>query len=110
MPLCLGRLAQGGDGSWTALWSLRGDLITVMVAERNLSWGKRLHLTRRAAERRRTAENGRLLAGYALPVRRNDLFAQQPTLEGAAQDRAHQESALGPLGLRPGTDLHVGAP
>ena len=52
----------------------------------------------RPALRRGAAQDGRLLAGLELPVGRPDLSARQSAPETAAQARAHQAAALGPLG------------
>ena len=52
---------------------------------------------------------GCLLARYPLSLRRHDLFARQPAIERAFEDRARQKPPPGPLGHGPWTDLHLGA-
>ena len=49
----------------------------------------------------------RLLASMQLPGARHDLSSGQSASERAAQARAHQEPASGPLGVEPRTGVHV---
>ena len=68
------------------------------------------HGPRFAAERGRTAEDRRLLAGVQLPRPRDDVPEGQPAPEGAAQAGARQGPAARPLGGQPGPGLLLHPP
>ena len=81
---------------------------------RSLSaYGKaQIHRTGNTAQRRRVAQDRRLLASLQLPGSRHDLSAGQSSAEGTPQAGAYQEPAARTLGSesRPRVYLHSPEP
>src|ERR1035441_3464216 len=70
-------------------------------------WDRTVHDWGIATESLGAKKDRRLLASMQLPGARHDLSSGQCASERAAQARAHQEPASGPLGVEPRTGVHV---